>query len=188
MTLRRLVAPAVAVVACSGALVAKATLRSGLAAPLKMRTLSGSVVRMGSLHGRSLLGVRLRASVCSRSKAEAARTVPTSFRVAHYVTPNRTTSGWGKPFRVVENDVYWVVALGEHGNACNDLQFEDVIPPDNYGGAESSLGVLGYSTKYHCYGVKLTLLAAISNSDQRTYTPISASRRTIIQCGRFRPS
>jgi len=81
--------------------------------PLVMRTLSGMVVRMGSLHGEPLLGVRLRAFVCSRSKAEADRTVPISVRIAHYVTRRRKTSGWGEPFRVLDNDLYRVVSLGE---------------------------------------------------------------------------
>jgi hypothetical protein len=67
------------------------------------------------------------------------------------------TTKWAKPFRVLDNDLYWVVSLGETRGACGYVEFEDVIPPDNYGGAESALGVLGYSSLYHCYGVQLTL-------------------------------
>jgi len=153
-----------------------------------MRTLSGNVVRMGSLHGEPLLGVRLRAFVCSRSNAEADRTVPTSVRIAHYVTRGRMTTKWGKPFRVLDNDLYWVVSLGETRGACGYVEFEDVIPPDNYGGAESALGVLGYSSLYHCYGVQLTLRAVLDSAEGRTSQPIAASRRAIIQCGRFHRS
>ena len=156
--------------------------------PLVMRTLSGNVVRMGSLHGEPLLGVRLRAFVCSRSNAEADRTVPTSVRIAHYVTRGRMTTKWGEPFRVLDNDLYWVVSFGETRGACGYVEFEDVIPPDNYGGAESALGVLGYSSLYHCYGVQLTLRAVLDSADGRTSQPIAASRRAIIQCGRFRQS
>src|SRR4051794_7836669 len=145
--------------------------------PLEMRTLRASVARMGSLHGEPLYGVQLRAFVCSRSSAEADRTVPTSFRIAHYVTPRRTASKWSKPFRVVDNDLYWVVSLGETRSACGYVEFEDVIPPENYGGVESPLGALGYSDRYRCYGVELTLRAALGSVDQRTSTPISASRR-----------
>ena len=88
---------------------------------------------------------------------------------------------------MVDNDLYWVVSLGETRGACGYLDFEDVIPRENYGGVESALGVLGYSSRYRCYGVRLTLRAVLGSADQRTPTPISASRRTIIQCGRFHP-
>jgi hypothetical protein len=153
-----------------------------------MRTLLGSVVRMGSLHGQPLYGVRLRAFVCSRSAAEADRTVPTSFRIAHYVTSGRTAAKWGTPFRALDNDLYWVVSLGETRGACGYVEFEDVIPPENYGGAESPLGVLGYSRTHRCYGIRLTLWAVLESADHSMSKPISASKRAIIQCGRFRPS
>jgi len=153
-----------------------------------MRTLKASVVRIGSLHGEPSYGVRLRAFICSRSSAEADRTVPTSFRIAHYVTPGRRPTKWSKPFRVVDNDLYWLVSLGETRGACGYVEFEDVLPPENYGGVESPLGALGYSDRYRCYGVELTLRAALGSADQRTSRPISATRRAIVQCGRFRPS
>ena len=180
-----LVSAAVCCIALFGG-VLRAT--SGAAGkPLDMRSLHGSVVRMGSSHGEPLYGVRLRAFVCSRSAAEADRTVPTSFRIAHFVTSGRTASRWDRPFRVIDNDLYWVVSLGETRGACGYLDFEDVIPRENYGGVESALGVLGYSSRYRCYGVRLTLRAVLGSTDRRTSTPISASRRTIIQCGRFHP-
>jgi hypothetical protein len=156
--------------------------------PLQIRTLQGSVVRMGSLRGEPLYGVRLRAFVCSRSSAEAYRTFPTSFRIAHYVTPARATTGWGKPFRVLDNDLHWLVSLGETRRVCGDVEFEDVIPPANYGGLESPLGALGYSNTHRCYGVRLTFRAALERADHTGSKPISASKRAIIQCGRFRPS
>jgi hypothetical protein len=87
---------------------------------------------------------------------------------------------------VVDNDLYWVVSLGETRGSCGYLEFEDMIPPENYGGVESALGALGYSNKYRCYGVQLTVRAALASADQRSSTMIAASRRTIIQCGRFR--
>jgi len=155
--------------------------------PLDMLTLEASVVHMGSLHGKPLYGVRLRSYVCSRSSAEADRTVPTSFRIAHYVTAGRQRSGWSHRFRVVDNDLYWVVSLGEGRGACGYIAFEDVIPPENYGGVESALGALGYSDRYRCYGVQLTLRAALADATQRTSTPISAIRRAIVECGRFHP-
>jgi hypothetical protein len=153
-----------------------------------VRTLQGSVVRMGSLRGETLLGVRLRALVCSRSSAEADRTFPTSFRIAHYVTSGREATRWGRPFRAVDNDLYWLVSLGETGGACRYVEFEDVIPADNYGGASSPLGGLGYSDKYRCYGARLSLRAALWSADQRPWKQISVSRRAVIQCGRFRSS
>jgi hypothetical protein len=79
-----------------------------------------------------------------------------------------------------------VVSLGETRGACGYVEFEDVIPPENYGGAESALGGLGYT--HRCYGVRLTLRAVLESADNSTSKPISASNRTIIQCGRFHPS
>jgi len=143
---------------------------------------------MGSLRGEPLYGVRLRAFVCSRSSAEADRTYPTSFRIAHYVTPGRNATDWGKPFRVLANDLYWLVSLGETRKVCGDVEFEDVIPPANYGGLESPLGAMGYSRIHRCYGVRLTLRAVLESRDRTGSTPISASKRAIILCGRFRPS
>ena len=173
---------------CGGVTARSAPLSDVAAKPLDLRSLHGSVVRIGSLHGQPSYGVRLRAFVCSRSSAEADRTVPTSFRIAHYVTAGRKATRWGRPFRVVDNDLYWVVSLGETRGACGYLDFEDVIPPENYGGAESALGVMGYSDKYRCYGIRLTVRASLGSADQRTVTPVAASRRAIIQCGRFHPS
>jgi hypothetical protein len=159
----------------------------GATKPLHMRTLTGSVVRMGSLRGEPLYGVRLRAFVCSRSRPEANRTYPTSFRIAHYVTPGRTPAAWGKPFRVLDNDLYWLVSLGET-RVCRNVEFDDIIPPENYGGLESPLGALGYSRTHRCYGVRLTLRAALGTANQAKSKSISASKRVIIQCGRFRRS
>jgi len=177
-----------AVALCGFAATARAAPHAeGAARPLDMRALQASVVRMGSLHGKPLYGIRLRSYVCSRSSAEADRTVPTSFQVAHYVIAGRTASNWGRPFRVVDNDLYWVVSLGETRGACGYVTFEDLIPPENYGGVESPLGALGYSNRYRCYGVQLTLRAELGSADQRTSTPISATRRAVVQCGRFHP-
>lgn len=156
-------------------------------APLRILELHGSVVRMGSLGSRGqsepLYGVRLRAYVCSRSHAEANRTYPTSFRIAHYVPSTRTQARWGHPFRIVENDLHWLVPLGETRDVCGGVEFEDVIPPSNYGGLESPLG-----PPKHCYGVQLRIKASLAAASGATATTVYASRRTIIQCGSFRPS
>jgi hypothetical protein len=147
-----LVAVGVAVCGCGPLPATKASQTAAAPRPLDMRALRGAVVRMGSLNGEPLYGVRLRAFVCSRSSAEADRTVPTSFRIAHYVTSGRTATKWGKPFRTLDNDLYWVVTLGETQRTCGYVDFKDVIPPENYGGVESPLGALGYSSTYRCYG------------------------------------
>jgi hypothetical protein len=152
--------------------------------PLRMTQLRGTVVRIGSIHGEPLYGVRVRAFLCSRSAAEADRTFPTSFRIAHHVTAARATTNWPKPFRVMGNDLYWIVPLGETRATCGYVEFDDVIPPENYGGLESPLGCLGQCGKHRCYGIQLTLRAALLNG--RRSTAMSASRRAIIQCGRFR--
>jgi hypothetical protein len=150
---------------------------------LRVSRLEGTVVRMGSLRGEPLYGVRLRAFVCSRSAAEADRTYPTSFRVAHHVTPGRAATHWPEAFRIMENELHWLVPLGETRGVCGEVEFEDVIPPSNYGGLESPLGCLGYCRRHRCYGIQFTLRAVLDN---RRRTATSASRRAIIQCGRFR--
>jgi hypothetical protein len=150
---------------------------------LRVSKLHGTVVQMGLLRGEQLYGVRLRAFVCSRSAAEADRTYPTSFRVAHYVTPGRAVTHWPEAFRVMENELHWLVPLGETRSVCGDVEFEDVIPPSNYGGLESPLGCLGYCRGYRCYGIQFTLRAVLAS---RSHTAMSASRRAIVQCGRFR--
>ena len=151
---------------------------------LRVSRLEGTVVRMGSLRGEPLYGVRLRAFVCSRSVADADRTYPTWFRIAHYVTGGRAESRWPEAFRVMSNELHWLVSLGETRAVCGNVEFEDVIPPSNYGGLESPLGRMGYSRTHRCYGIQFTLRAVLDN---RRRTAMSASRRAIIQCGRFRP-
>jgi hypothetical protein len=113
---------------------------------------------------------------------------PTSVRIAHYVTSGPKATQWGKPFRVLDNDLHWLVPLGEAHGTCSYLEFEDVIPPDNYGGLESPLGTMGYSPMYRCYGIQLTLRAELESADQRTSRPFAATKRAIIQCGRFHRS
>jgi hypothetical protein len=154
---------------------------------LRVSRLHGTVVRMGTLHGEPLYGVRLIAFVCSRSAALADRTYPTSFRIGHYVAAGRATTHWPKAFRVMSNELHWLVPLGEttRGACRRAVEFEDFIPPANYGGLESPLGLMGYSRTHRCYGIELTLRAVLAN---RRRTTMSASRRAIIQCGRFRPS
>jgi hypothetical protein len=178
-----------------GAIVFAATMLAGcgesvqighseVAPPLRITRLQGAVVRVGKLRGEPLYGLRLRAFVCSRSAAQADRTIATSFRVAHYVTRGRAATRWPKAFRVLENELHWLVPLGETSRGpCRSVDFEDVIPPPEYGGLESPLGCLGYCARSRCYGVQLTLRALLLN---RGDTTVSASRRAIVQCGRFR--
>lgn len=152
---------------------------------LRIARLQGAVVRMGSIRGEPLYGVRLRADVCARSAALADQTYPTSFSIAHHVTPGRAVARWPKAFRVMFDELHWLVPLGETtGGACRrGVEFEDVIPSDDYGGVESPLGCLGYCRASRCYGVQLTLRAVVAD---RSRTRMAASRRAIIQCGRFR--
>jgi hypothetical protein len=141
---------------------------------------------MGTLGGEPLYGVRLIAVVCSRSAALADRTYPTSFRIAHHVTAGRAATHWPEAFRVMSNELHWLVPLGEtaRGACRRGVVFEDVIPPANYGGLESPLGLMGYSRTHRCYGIELTLRAVL---DDRRHTTMSSSRRAIVHCGRFRP-
>jgi hypothetical protein len=152
-----------------------------------MPRLEGVVVRMGSLEGQPLYGVRLRAVVCSRSARDADHSFPSSFRVAHYVIRGRMAAIWGRPFRVMDDELHWLVSLGESTEKCGRVTFEDVIPPDDYQGLESPLGVMGFTPSARCYGIQLTLRAGLESHSATRLTPISATRRTVIQCGRFRP-
>lgn len=159
--------------------------RAGNETLLRITELRGKVVRMGSLPGEPLLGVRLRADVCSRSATEADLTYPTSFSIAHHVTAGRATTRWPEAFRVMFNELHWLVPLGEttKGACRRGVEFEDVIPPPSYGGVESPLGCLGYCRDSRCYGIQLTLRAVLANDRN---TRIASSRRAVIQCGRFR--
>ena len=154
---------------------------------LRVTRLYGTLVRMGSLGGEPLYGIRLRADVCARSAAQADQTYPTSYSMAHHVTPGRTATRWPKAFRGVFDELHWLVPLGETtSGACRrGVEFDDVIPPDDYGGVESPLGCLGYCRAARCYGAQLTL-RAVGVADRRR-TRMAASRRAIIQCGRFGP-
>ena len=70
-------------------------------------------------------------------------------------------------------------------SACGNVDFDDVIEPRNYAGLESDLGVLGYSSTLRCYGVQLTFRAVLGTG--HTSKPIAATKRAIVQCGRFGP-
>jgi hypothetical protein len=141
---------------------------------------------MGSLGSRSrsepLYGIRLRANVCSRSHAEATRTYPTSYRIAHYVWSTRGQAEWKRPFRILVNELHWLVPLGETRDVCGDVDFDDVLPPDNYGGVESPLG-----NPLHCYGVQLRIEFALYPAKRAPARTVYASKRVKIQCGQFRP-
>jgi hypothetical protein len=189
MTIRSLgvIAVALTIAGCVGAGKSRANGSATVQRPLQIRALQGSVIRMGTLHAEPLYGIRLTALVCSRSAALANRTYPTSFRIAHYVTAGRAATHWPKAFRVMSNELHWLVPLGETtAGACrHGVEFEDVIQPANYGGLESPLGLMGYSRTHRCYGIELTLRAVLY---KRRRTTMSASRRAIVQCGRFRRS
>jgi hypothetical protein len=110
---------------------------------------------------------------------------PTSFRIAHYAGASRGNSDWGQPFRTVVNDLYWLVPFGEGHGVCGVVEFEDVIPPENYLGADSALGF--YPGRRDCYGVRLRLNAIIESANRKITTPVSARKRTVIRCGPVPP-
>jgi hypothetical protein len=83
----------------------------------------------------------------------------------------------------MSNNLHWLVTFGETRGVCGDIGFEDVIPPNNYGGVESSLGYL----RARCYGVQLTINAVLVGAAGSSSTPISASGRAIVLCSRFKP-
>ena len=153
---------------------------------LQIREIRASVVRMGTLRyfGEAvpLYSVRVRVLACMRSRAEANRTYPTRYRIAHYVPRTRRQARWGRPFRVMENELHWLVPFGETGGACRRIDFDDVLPRSTYGGVESPLGLPG-----DCYGVRLTLEVALVASGRSPTRNASAIRRAIVKCGPFGP-
>lgn len=166
--------------------------RNAASEPLRIRELHGSVIQMGSLRPGALgsvvpplYGVRLRADICARTSAEADRLYPASFRIAHYARASRGNIKWGRSFRTVVNDLYWIVPLGEGHGVCGVVEFEDVIPPTNYAGVESALGF--YPGRRGCYGVQLTINAIIESADRKITTPVSAHKRAVIRCGPVPP-
>jgi hypothetical protein len=95
----------------------------------------------------------------------------------------------GTAVRAVDSELHWLVTLGENTpGACERADFRDVIPPEEYGGLESPLGVLGFSRTYRCYGAQLTLHAVLQSAHGKTSTRTSATKRAVILCGKFRPS
>jgi hypothetical protein len=132
-------------------------------ATLRIVKLRGSVVRLGTMSGYRLLGVRLRATVCVGTPVAI---YPDGIGVTHYVVTRSRKRWW--PARSVVDHAPWLVPFGEtwHGRPCGPLVVEDPITPGHYG--VESLG-----NPLSCYGVRLSIQA-----DGRR-----ASRRAIIRCG-----
>ena len=130
---------------------------------LRITKLSGSVVKY---YGSSVVGVRLRATVCLGSPRETLAFYPDGIGVAHYAVSKQRKQWWLA--RSVVDHAPWLVPFGEtwHGKACGPVVVEDPIPPDHYGA--ESLG-----NPLTCYGVRLTLRVGAKR----------ASRRAIISCG-----
>ena len=133
---------------------------------LRIVKLRGSVVRLGTMSGYRLLGVRLRATVCVGSPQAV---YPDAIGVTHYVV-TRSRKRW-RPARSVVDHAPWLVPIGEtwHGKPCGPVVVEDPITPDHYG--VESLG-----NPLSCYGVRLTIEA-----DGKR-----ATRRAIVRCGGLR--
>jgi hypothetical protein len=178
--LRRCVAGVAACLLISGCGEVTTSVRAGKAVPpLGIRSLRGAVVlvRSGPYTDR-VNAVRLRANVCENSP-DAAQTYPESYRIGHYVWYRRKPPVWEQPFRVLVEELHWLVPFGEIQRRCRDLVFEDVIPSDDYGGVESPLG-----NPFNCYGVRLRI--EFKRVTPRRTTMFSTSKRTRIECGAFR--
>jgi hypothetical protein len=133
---------------------------------LRIVKLRGSVVKLGTMDGYRLLGVRLRATVCVEGREAV---YPDAIGVTHYEV-TRSRKSWF-PRRSVVDHAPWLVPLEEtwHGKSCGPVVVEDPITPDHYG--VESLG-----NPNTCYGVRFTLKA-----DGRR-----ATRRAIVRCGGLR--
>jgi hypothetical protein len=135
-------------------------------ATLRVVKLRGSVVKLGTMNGYRLLGVRLRATVCVGSPQAV---YPDAIGVTHYVVTRSRKRWW--PARSVVDHPPFLVPIGEtwHGRPCGPVVVEDPITPDHYG--VESLG-----NPLSCYGVRFT----IEDGGRR------ASRRAIVRCGGLR--
>jgi hypothetical protein len=151
-----------ATTACGTASEPRADVRPSLG----IKRLTGSVAKIGSWDGYPLLGVKLRATVCTRGIGAA---YPDEIRITHYDvggSPKR----WSVARTVVDH-APWLVPLGEtwHGKSCGLVLLDDAIPPVYYDAV--SLG-----NPNSCYGVRLTIKVGARQ----------ASRRAIIRCGGLR--
>jgi hypothetical protein len=136
---------------------------------LHIHELHGRVVKLGR-YGSSgaphdLLGLRLRATVCTRSAAEALNAYPSAIGVTHFAVSRKTRRWWQA--RAVVDHAPWLVPLGEtwRGKACGPVWVEDPIPPTHYG--LESLG-----NPNDCYGVRFTIVVGATR----------ATKRAIIRC------
>jgi hypothetical protein len=147
-----------------------ASVRSAAPGSIHIVKLSGSLVRLGTwgsgANAYALYGVRLRATVCLRSVAEARKTYPSEITITHFAVGGSPRRWW--PARTVIDRAPWLVPFGEswHRKRCGPVVLEDPIPSDHYG--VESLG-----NPNGCYGVALAIRAGASR----------AVKRAIIKCG-----
>lgn len=150
--------------------LAAAAARPAAPGPLQIDKLSGSLVRLGTwgsgANGSALYGVRLRATVCLRSAAEALKTYPSEITITHFAVGGSPRRWWQA--RTVIDRAPWLVPFGEswRGKRCGRVLLEDPIPSDHYG--VESLG-----NPNGCYGVALWIRAGA----RRTV------KRAIVKCG-----
>jgi hypothetical protein len=155
---------------CAALALTSASARSTAPGPLRIETLSGSLVRLGTwgsgANGSALYGVRLRATLCLRSAAEALETYPSEITITHFAVGGSPRRWW--PARTAIDRAPWLVPFGEtwRGKRCGPVVLEDPIPSEHYG--VESLG-----NSKGCYGVGLTIRAGA----RRTV------RRAIVKCG-----
>jgi hypothetical protein len=161
----------VAVATCAALAVTPSALpRQSGAGRLHIHTLVGSIQRIGSYAAGKerypLFAVRLRATVCFRSAAEALKTYPDEFRITHYAVTRSPRNWWNA--RDVRDKPHWMVPFGEtwNGKACGPVSLEDPIPVSH-----ANLHSLG--NPLQCYGVALGIRAG------RAY----ARKRVVVKCG-----
>ena len=133
---------------------------------LTIKRLTGSVAKIGSWDGYPLLGVKLRATVCTPGIGAA---YPDEIRITHYSVGGSPKRWWAA--RSVVDHEPWLVPMGEnwHGKSCGPVFLDDAIPPGYYDAV--SLG-----NPNSCYGVRLTIKVGARHT----------SRRAIIRCGGLR--
>jgi hypothetical protein len=150
--------------------VAAASSRATAAGLLRIEKLNGALVRLGTwgsgANASALYGVRLRATLCLGSAAEAVKTYPSEITITHFAVRRSPQRWWAA--RTAIDRAPWLVPFGEswRGKRCGPVVLEDPIPSDHYG--VESLG-----NPNGCYGVSLAIRAGASRT----------AKRTIVKCG-----
>jgi hypothetical protein len=107
--------------------------------------------------------VRVQATVCLRSEAEAMRLAPDEFRLTQYIV----YKGRWTPTLILIKPSPWIVSFGDSwsGKACGPVKYRDLF--------EWPEGFAGFGSTTNCFGVGFSIKARAWRT----------TKRGTIQCG-----